>query len=471
MIRMAAMATEPVITVGADCLLENGPVSLVSDIKKELTVANPLYLDAKKYGRWIGKKIKPYLYFYTETSQGLRFPRGFANQAVRLCRHHCGADSPRIVDQRRTRPEVDFAFKGELRPYQIKAVEDAVKRDFGVIESGTGSGKTVIGLAVIAHRRQPTLVLVHTKELLHQWAAQIELFLGCRAGLIGDGHFTIAPVTVAIVNSARKRLDCLPEQFGQICVDECHRVPASLFTEVVTAFDCRYALGLSATAFRRDGLTNLIHLYLGACVHRVATDDLHASGAVLQPEFLQRPTEFSYGYRGNYQNLMKALTGNEPRNQLICRDIVSEAGGETGTLLVVSDRVAHCEALAKILTGLAPHLKVAVLTGKMPSEQRTKLVEDIRQGEVDVLISTVQLIGEGFDCPGLRALFLTTPIKFSGRLLQVVGRILRPSVGKQPRVYDYVDPPKVLQSSARARSLVFKNCLSEPEGQTGGNIE
>ena len=58
---MAAMATEVSITVGADCLLENGPVFLVSDIKKELTVANPLYLDAKKYGRWIGKKIKPHL--------------------------------------------------------------------------------------------------------------------------------------------------------------------------------------------------------------------------------------------------------------------------------------------------------------------------------------------------------------------------------------------------------------------------
>lgn len=455
-----AMDTEVILTIGADCLLEHGPISLISDIKRELTVDNPAYQDAKKYGRWIGKKLKPHLYFYSETSQGLRFPRGFANQAVRLCRRYAGENSPHIIDQRRTCPEVDFSFKGELRPYQIKALEDTVKRDFGVIESGTGSGKTVIGLAVIAHRRQPTLVLVHTKELLHQWAAQIELFLGYKAGLIGDGHFTIEPITVAIVNSARKRLDALPQQFGQICVDECHRVPATLFTEVVTGFDCRYALGLSATAFRRDGLTSLIHLYLGDCVHRVATEDLHTSGAVLQPKYIQRPTEFSYGYRGNYQNLLKALTGNEPRNQLICTDIVSEAGREKGTLLVVSDRVAHCEELAKILTRLAPHLKIAVLTGKIISAQRLQLVEEIRQGEVDVLISTVQLIGEGFDCPNLRALFLTTPIKFSGRLLQVVGRILRPAVGKQPRVYDYVDPPKVLQSSARARNQIFNNRVS-----------
>ncbi|MEN8142845.1 MAG: DEAD/DEAH box helicase [Thermodesulfobacteriota bacterium] len=430
---------------------------MASEIKKELTVSNPAYLDAKKYGRWIGKKLKPWLYFYSDTSRGLRFPRGFANQAVRFCRQFHGPDSPRIIDQRRTLPEVDLHFEGELRPYQLKAFAETVKRDFGVIESGTGSGKTVIGLAIIAHRRQPTLILVHTKELLYQWAGQIETFLGQEAGLIGDGHFKIEPVTVAIVNSARNRLAGLPEQFGQICVDECHRVPASLFTDVVTAFDCRYALGLSATAYRRDGLTNLIHLYLGERIHRVDSDDLHASGAVLKPELIQNETEFSYGYRGNYQNLMKALTRNEARNQQIAGDIIEEAGRDEGTVLVVSDRVAHCEMLAELVSQQAPGLKVSVLTGKMPSGERSALIDDIRGGRVDVLVSTVQLIGEGFDCPGLRALFLTTPIKFSGRLLQVVGRILRPAEGKQPRVYDYLDPVKVLRSSARMRRLTFED--------------
>ena len=125
-----------------------------------------------------------------------------------------------------------------------------------------------------------------------------------------------------------------------------------------------------------------------------------------------------------------------------------------GTILVVSDRVKHCEALAVMLEQQG--CSSAVLTGKLPAEQRTALVEAIRQGEVKVLISTVQLIGEGFDCPDLTTLFLTTPIKFTGRLLQVVGRVLRPAHGKQPRVYDYVDPVGVLSSSAQSRWLTFQ---------------
>mgnify|MGYP001417909841 CR=1 FL=1 len=448
-----AHATDFTLTVGTEACLRGASPSLAAQLKKQLTVDNPEYLSAKKYSRWIGKHLASHLRFYTEEKDGFRFPRGFSNQAVLMARRLMQRD-PTIIDQRQSLPPVDFAFSGQLRPYQEKAVEAILRRDFGVLEAGTGSGKTVVALAVIAKRQQPTIVLVHTKELLHQWAERARTFLGMEVGLIGDGNFDIQPLTIAIVNSARRHLAELPRHFGQILVDECHRVPATLFTEVVTAFDCRYSLGLSATAFRRDGLTSLIHLYLGDPVHKVDVHHLHESGAVLRPEFIQRATEFRYVYRGNYQALMKALTGNLARNQLIVADILNEAREGAGILLVVSDRVKHCEELARLLAAQDCHAEV--LTGQLPAEQRTALVEAIQQGRVKVLISTVQLIGEGFDCPDLATLFLTTPIKFSGRLLQVVGRVLRPAHGKQPKVYDYVDPVGVLSASAQGRWLTFQ---------------
>jgi superfamily II DNA or RNA helicase len=441
------------LTVGTHACLRGASATLAEALKQQLTIDNPEYLEAKKYSRWMGKKLKPHLYFYTEHHDELIFPRGYANHAILLARKFMRQD-PRIIDQRRSAAPVDFHFQGELRPYQEAAITAIMRHDFGVLEAGTGSGKTVIALAVIARRRQPTLVLVHTKELLYQWVERTRTFLAVEAGMIGDGHFSLAPITIAIVNSARNRLEELPAHFGQLCVDECHRVPASLFTEVVSAFDCRYLLGLSATAFRRDGLTKLIYMHLGDRAFKVETLDLHESGAILKPEYLQRPTEFRYVYRGNYQALMKALCGNAARNQLIVADILKERTCSPGTILVVSDRVKHCEELAALLKKQG--CPSAVLTGKLPADQRTALVDSIRQGEVKVLISTVQLIGEGFDCPDLATLFLTTPIKFTGRLLQVVGRVLRPAHAKQARVYDYVDPVGVLASSAQSRWLTFQ---------------
>ncbi|WP_028319253.1 DEAD/DEAH box helicase [Desulfobulbus elongatus] len=445
----------PRLTVDRECCLTGAPPALAAAIRAELTIANPKYQAAKQFGRWLGKKLKPQLFFYHESEDRLFFPRGFGNQAVRLCRQITG-QSPVIDDRRRLFPEIDLRFQGQLRPYQEQAVAAVLAHSFGVLEAGTGSGKTIMALAVIARRRQPTLIVVHSKELMRQWQQRIAQFLGMEAGLAGDGILDIRPVTVAIVNTAKKHLDTWPAQFGQLVVDECHRVPASLFTDVVSAFDCTFMLGLSATAFRReDGMTRLINIYMGDRVHAVDNRMLAASGAVVRPVLEQRPTGFTYGYRGEYAKLIKALAANLPRNRLIVADILALlAPGHQGTILVVSDRVAHCLALAELLAGQG--MSAPVLTGQSPPEERTGIVADVQSGRVVVLIATVQLIGEGFDCPGLSTLVLATPIKFEGRLLQVVGRIMRPAEGKEARVIDYVDEQiPVLRRSAIARQAVF----------------
>ena len=446
--------TRPVLVVGSDGFLLGAPAALIERLKELLTIDNPKYKDAKKYARWVGKNFKRKLYFFEMDGEGIRFPRGFAGQVVALCRRLTG-QGPEIVDQRQLLPEEDFVFQGELRPYQDEAVQAVLNRQFGVLVAGTGSGKTVMALAVIAARRQPTLILLHNKELLYQWQARVQEFLDIEPGLIGDGHYDIQPVSVGIVNTVRKHLDELPRRFGQLIVDECHRVPASLFTGVVTAFNCQYSLGLSATAFRReDGMTRLIYLYMGERVHQVDPRELEAVGAVLRPEFIQHPTGFRYSFRGDYQALMTALTADEARNQQIAVDVAREVAVGQGVVLVVSDRVAHCQYLADLLVGRG--IDAVVLTGRVSGEERARIVEAVRESRVQVLVSTLQLVGEGFDVAGLTSLFLTTPIKFTGRLQQVIGRILRPAAGKQPRVIDYVDEQVgVLRSSARTRRLIY----------------
>ena len=445
------------LTVSSDCLLQGIDLSLEEELKSVLTINNPQYLSAKRYGRWIGKKLKPTLKYYEPVADGLRFPRGFSNQAIRICRE-LSRQSPEIIDRRRLLAEIDFTFAGRLRPYQQEAVEAALKRSFGVVEAGTGSGKTIMALALVAARRQPTLIVVHTKELLYQWQERVHEFLGCPVGLIGDGHFSLEPLTVAIVNSARKHVQELVPCFGHLIVDECHRVPATLFTDVVSNFDCHYLLGLSATAFRSDdGMTRLIYYFMGEGIHKVDQEELKLTGAILKPRLIRRLTDFSFQYRGDYQALVRALTCHEGRNMQIVRDIcaVLEAA-DAGTALVVSDRVGHCEVFANLLKDRG--LRVELLTGQISQERRSAIVQAVQAGETQVLVATLQLIGEGFDCPGLSSLFLTTPITFEGRLLQIIGRIVRPAVNKQARVYDYIDEAvPALRRSANIRRKVFES--------------
>jgi superfamily II DNA or RNA helicase len=104
-------------------------------------------------------------------------------------------------------------------------------------------------------------------------------------------------------------------------------------------------------------------------------------------------------------------------------------------------------------------LESELLTGDLDISDRQKVLERINKGQVKVIIATGQLIGEGFDCKELTTLFLATPIKFSGRLLQYLGRVLRPATGKKyARVFDYVDARvETLQKAANARQRVYRS--------------
>jgi superfamily II DNA or RNA helicase len=161
--------------------------------------------------------------------------------------------------------------------------------------------------------------------------------------------------------------------------------------------------------------------------------------------------------------MLSELTEDTERNAQIAGDVAREAGNGGGVCLVLTDRKAHCQALAGMLAGLG--VRAAVLTGDLKAREREQVVADLNAGRVKVLVATGQLIGEGFDCPELSTLFLATPIRFSGRVLQYLGRVLRPAPGKEKaRVYDYVDARVgVLLNAARARTRAFG--LAERQGQ------
>lgn len=152
--------------------------------------------------------------------------------------------------------------------------------------------------------------------------------------------------------------------------------------------------------------------------------------------------------------MLTTLVEDPARNEQIADDVLDELVRGSGTALVVSDRVAHLEALSACLSRREEDM--VLLTGSTPTKQREAIVERLARGDVRVLGSTVQLIGEGFDAPGLASLFLATPIKFKGRVLQVVGRVLRPKDGKTPRIYDYQDNRVgVLRASAQSRAKIL----------------
>jgi len=81
-----------------------------------------------------------------------------------------------------------------------------------------------------------------------------------------------------------------------------------------------------------------------------------------------------------------------------------------------------------------------------------------------LVVATGSFIGEGFDCPALDTLFLAAPIAFKGRLVQYVGRILRPYPGKiTAEVHDYHDTLTGVLASSLARRAPGYTSLGFPD--------
>ncbi|MFW9899707.1 MAG: DEAD/DEAH box helicase [Candidatus Thorarchaeota archaeon] len=463
-------------------------------IRTDLTFKNPLYENAKLYSYWT-KGLSKHLYGFDENKGVFSISRGYINQLEKTLKE-LGLKW-NIVDKRRILDKINFTFKGKLINYQNRITSNVLQKDFGVISSPCASGKTVMALYIISERKQPAIVIVHTKELLNQWIDRISNFLNTpQIGIIGAGKKSIGPITIGMVQTLSrktpKELEAISENFGQIIFDECHHIPCQSFIKTLDGFDAKFMLGLSATPYRRDKLDKLIFTALGGIVDGASNEDLVESNRRIRPEIIVRKTEFNYYYFDHLMGLrdktielikkfedkesrriifnrsrineilgydeedysdeisdirrfivgkrhfmIDALISDFERNKLIVKDIEKEYRAKNYSL-ILTDRIKHCAYIKKILDG--KKIKYEILLGVMGKKERKRVIDALNGKKTRVVIATGQLAGEGLDVPHINRLFIIMPISWKGRVEQYVGRILRPAKNKtDAKVYDYVD--------------------------------
>lgn len=426
-----------VVIQGGGIRCENMPLLISSYIEKDLTFNTPGHNYTIQSGRYVNPDSNPTFTLFLKEKEKYWIPRGYVFFLLRNLRK--SKYKVEIVDKTLTlKMKDEFNFLGILRDYQEKAKKDIIRYPLGILHANTGSGKTIIACSVIACRQQPTLIIVHSKELLYQWQDRIKDFLGVQCGLIGDGNYSIAPITVGIINSVVIHIKKLTKLFGQVINDECHKVGSVNWVYTLQEFHAKYFLGLTATPYRSDGLSGVMYAAIGPKIHTIKIDD---EGFVLKPDVYRIQTNFKYLYVGDHSDMLNAMMENTERNKLICSDINSDLKKYNENILVISDRKKHLDNLSKIILS-EYNLKNTILTGSTKDKIRTETVKNVRAGKIKILLATTPLIMEGFDIPNLTALFMATPLKFKGRVIQACGRILRPSKespNKIPRIYDYRD--------------------------------
>jgi superfamily II DNA or RNA helicase len=337
-----------------------------------------------------------------------------------------------------------------LRTYQIEAADAVVENWMrGVVGPAvvlpTGAGKSTV-IAELVRREVATggrtLLMAHRNELIEQMADAVMAVnpTGPIPQMIGGPHRgdPDAQIVSATVQSlqrieSRARLG----HRDLLIIDEAHHAVASTYLNVIKHFDTSRRAGFTATmtrlqpakdepslrsvwseiAYERDINWAIENGYLLAPYGVTVTlpdldvDSLHVGdGEITDDEASEA--------------MMREATLNATVTAVVERTV----GLST---IVFGASMDHCHQLTRMLVDNGVTAEVVV--GPTSSRVRKEIYGRYSTGQTRVLV-TVDVLTEGADFPRCEAVVLARPTRSQSRLVQCVGRGLRPHIFADGRV-------------------------------------
>ena len=402
----------------------------------------------KDYGKW--EKPESLYDPYEKT-----FPVGLLPRVKTFL--NCKGYRVRIIDERKDMGvplNSTWNPKYSLRKYQQRAVKKALKAKMGVLALPVGSGKTIVGLRIIHELNLSAMIVVHTKELLYQWAEKVEDVLGVEAGIVGDNKWNEKPVTIAMIQTLLSRgADKLELEYAAVLFDECHRTSAAeKFYRLGMSLPQIYRFGLSATPWRRiRGEEIKIEAVVGPTLYEVKAEDLIREKFLAKPKFdvityESRMPSFSERYKELYEDM---IMNNEERNRAIVEKAVKLAKKGHRVLIDVR-RIEHGKILVEMLREKG--MNAEFLSSQSPD--RWEILEKFKTGEISILVST--LLKEGVDIPEISTIILAGGGKSDIMTIQTIGRALRPKKGMKAVIVDIQDDDPLLFTHFIERQKALK---------------
>jgi superfamily II DNA or RNA helicase len=442
------------------------PKDAFNHIVQRLTYPNPNFVKAEKYGQgniyWIPRTIKSYKYEKGE----LYLPRGYYMEFLSDVIAKLG-NPYQIIDQR-NQALVETNLKGiPLRSYQEKMIQEALAYNGPsfIMQAAPGAGKTFTGLELARRESRKTLWITHTKELCNQTThaasdkAKVQV-LGLpkeEIGLIGQGKFRIGDfLTIATVQTLSRRkaeLALLKNEFGIVIVDEVHHAPASSWQLSTHMFAPYLTVGLTATSYRNDGLTQLMFDCMGPVVASADRSLLIQEGVLIVPTVLMVDTGINI-HGVDFNSIISFMVDDKRRNNFLLEIIKSIRKNEDNTMIVLCARRQHVENLVAACDALG--LNPMKMLGDMSATNRTLAAENIRSKKSKLIIATYKLLSEGFDYPSVNFVLFATPFRDSVLVEQCVGRTQRIAENKTSAyIIDPYDSNPIIMSQARHRYAVY----------------
>ena len=419
-----------------------------------LKIRNDLTLSPKNFNSFAAsKQIKN----FQETQNHLVIPMQYGIKHFGHYKKHINPGEP-----------INIPFNGSLRDYQQNIVSHTLTNLNGqpagavptatILSLSTGSGKTVIGLDLVSQLKTKTLIVVHKQFLLNQWLSRIHEFLpSAKVGIIQGTTCDIEDKDIVIGMLQSLVLKSYPSElfkcFGLTILDESHHLAGDVFGKVFLKIGAtKYTIGLSATPYRKDGLTPVLEWHMGDIftLDQDFNSSLTSSHPVIKFFNLQYSPvpedKFNVLKKLNMPAMLTDLINDPFRNNFIINTILSLSKNRKS--LILSDRIAHLQFLYKELNNKSSQT-VGLYIGKMKDK-------DLQlSNQCDIILGSYSMCSEGYDCPDLDTLFMVTP---KSDITQSIGRIFRKH-HDQPLIVDFCDTLSCFKVQGFKRKRIYRSIL------------
>ena len=357
-----------------------------------------------------------------------------------------------------------FDAEIELRDYQAEAVKRWMTGKRGVVVLPTGAGKTYVALDVIRRLSVSTLIVVPTLALVDQWKEKLILF-----GEVGE--FTgrrkeLKPITVTTYDSAYVNAEFLGDKFLLLVFDEVHHLPAEAYRQIAEMSIAPYRLGLTAVYEREDGLHALLPDLVGGVVYELKPKDLagkHLANYVVERikvPLTEKEKELydlkAKKFKEYIVSRRLKLENVEDFRQLVMMTGLDREAYEALKSWEEARRIAfNSKNKLKVLKELLEKHKgdkiiiftryndlvysisriflIPAITHKTDAKERKYILDGFKKGKFKAIVSS-QVLDEGIDVPDANVAIIVSGTGSSREFIQRLGRILRPSKGKDTAI-------------------------------------
>ena len=404
------------------------------EIKKELTVRAVVNTE-------FGFPPPPFKVF-RKAKSGLCVPRFYGEDKI----------GPPKEDRRPDPIKISTKFNGKLRDetHQNAAMAAALKAGHGVLSLPCGFGKTTVALAIACKLGYKTMIVVHKEFLANQWKERIQQFCpGASIGIVQQNKKeTECDFIIAMLQSLSLKEYSFNDfdTIGTLIVDEAHHICAKVFSQSLFKLCPKHIFGLSATPTRKDGLTKVLHWFMGPTffvIERENQDQVEVFPIEFTCHRFSDPPPCTRQGKLSLATMITELTENRERNTVITK-LIKDLSKTTRQILVLTDRRHHCEVLHQCFKTTS-----GLYMGGMKEE-------DLNQSsKKKIIFATFSQAHEGLDIPTLDTVILTTP---KSDIVQSIGRIMRETHGKKnnPHIYDIFDQWSICHAMYTKRLIVYR---------------